>query len=49
MIAIRLRHPRGLPMKAVSVNGSPHTDFDPVKECVRIKSVTGPIAIHAEY
>ena len=48
-IVIRLRHPQGAQMKSVTVNGKPHKDFDPAKECVRIKSVTGRLAIRAEY
>ena len=48
-IVIRLRHPQGLRMRSVSLNGSPHTDFDAGKEIVRIKSVPGPISIHADY
>jgi hypothetical protein len=46
---IRLRHPQGLSMRAVSVNGSPHTDFDPAKEFVRVKAAPGPISIRADY
>jgi hypothetical protein len=35
---LRLRHPQGRPMKAVSVNGKKWTDFDAAKEWVRIPS-----------
>ncbi len=35
-IVIRIRHPKGLPMKAVMVNGKTWNDFDPKREIVRI-------------
>jgi hypothetical protein len=35
-IVIRLRHPDGIKMNSVVVNGKQHKDFDPEKEIVRI-------------
>jgi hypothetical protein len=35
-IVLRLRHPDGKPMRSVTVNRRAHTDFDPVKETIRI-------------
>ncbi len=37
-IVIRLRHPEGLSMKAVQVNGTAWHDFDPKRETVRLDS-----------
>jgi hypothetical protein len=36
-LILHLRLPGGAKMKAVMVNGQPHTDFDPVAETVRIE------------
>ena len=48
-IVIRLRHPDGKPMRAVTVEGKPHKDFDPQKETVTIAASAGPIAVRAQY
>ena len=48
-IAIRLRHPQGLPMQSVTVNGKPHNTFDAKKEYVLIDAPSGPLTIRAEY
>jgi hypothetical protein len=49
-LVIRLRHPDGKPMRAVTVNGQPHTDFDPQKETVRIvPDGAAPIVVRASY
>ena len=37
-LLVRLRHPQAKPIRSVSVNGQAWTDFDPVKEWVRIPS-----------
>ena len=31
-VLLRFRHPKASPIKSVTVNGKPWTDFDPVKE-----------------
>jgi hypothetical protein len=36
LLLVRLRHPQGKPIKAVTLNGRNWTDFDPNKEWVRI-------------
>ncbi|MFO7974630.1 MAG: NPCBM/NEW2 domain-containing protein, partial [Candidatus Hydrogenedentota bacterium] len=33
-IVVRLRHPEGKRIQSVEVNGKPHADFDPEKECI---------------
>ena len=48
-LVIRLRHPDGKPMKAVTVNGKPHQDFDPRKEIVRIAPTKEPVTLRVEY
>ena len=40
-VFVRLRHPEGLPMRHVTVNGEEWRDFDPAKEWVRIPSPGG--------
>lgn len=37
-LLVRLRHPQSKPIRSVTVNGKPWTDFDPAKEWVRIPS-----------
>ena len=49
-LVIRLRHPDGKPMRAVTVNDKPHTDFDPQEETVRIAPEgAAPIVVRASY
>jgi len=48
-IVLRLRHPEGKPMRAVTVNGKPHTDFDAERECIILQPTTEPIMVRAEY
>jgi hypothetical protein len=49
-IVLRLRHPDGKTLRAVTVNGKAHADFDPKKETVRvIPDVTTPITVRASY
>ncbi|MCX6909752.1 MAG: hypothetical protein NTY01_17160 [Verrucomicrobia bacterium] len=49
-IVLRLRHPDGKPMRSVTVNGKAHTDFDPVKETIRIiLDAKRPISVRASY
>jgi hypothetical protein len=48
-IVIRLRHPEGRAMRAVTVNGAPHKNFDAARECVRIEPTREKIVLKAEY
>ena len=35
-LLVRLRHPEAKPIRSVTINGQPWTDFDPAKECVLV-------------
>ena len=48
-VVVRLRHPKGLPIQSVTINGAPHTDFDPAKECVYLGAPTEKITVRAQY
>ena len=48
-LIIRVRHPDGKPMKSVTVNGRSYKDFDPKRECVRLKPRAGTITIRVRY
>ena len=49
LMVIRLRHPDGKPIKAVTVNGAPHEDFDPRNGCINIAPSAGPVKLHVKY
>lgn len=48
-LVLRLRHPDGKPIRAVTVNGKRHGKFDPSKECITIKPTAGAVVVRAEY
>ena len=48
-VLLRLRHPKSLPMKSVTVNGSPWTDFDPAKEVISLHGVEGTVKVESHY
>jgi hypothetical protein len=49
-LVLRLRHPKKSPVKAVTVNGSPHTDFDPAKETIALPgALPGRVQVVASY
>jgi hypothetical protein len=49
-LQVRFRHPRKLPMKSVSVNGSPHLDFDPSREIVMLpRELPERVELRVEY
>ncbi|MGI6414942.1 MAG: NPCBM/NEW2 domain-containing protein [Thermoguttaceae bacterium] len=48
-IVLRLRHPKGRPIRAVQVNGQAHRDFDAERQCVRLAPQTGAITVSVEY
>ena len=48
-VVLRLRHPDGKPMKAVTVNGKPHDRFDAAKETVTIEPSDADITIRVTY
>jgi hypothetical protein len=48
-IVLRIRHPEGKPIRAVTVNGKPHQDFDPAKEIISLTPSKERITLRAEY
>jgi hypothetical protein len=48
-MVIHLRRPEGQTLQSVTVNGTKHSDFDPVNEVVRITAPAGKIIIEAQY
>jgi hypothetical protein len=48
-IVLRLRHPEGKRMRAVTVNGKRHTRFDAQREIITLPSGPGPMSVRAEY
>ncbi len=48
-VLLRLRHPRAAPIKSVTVNGQPWTDFNPAKEMIRLHSLQGTVRVEASY
>jgi hypothetical protein len=48
-IVLRLRHPEGQPMRAVTVQGKPHRDFNAGKETVTFAPTDARMTIRAEY
>jgi hypothetical protein len=49
-LLVRFRHPQSQPMRAVTLNGNPWTDFDVKQEWVRVpKPASGRYAITAKY
>jgi len=48
-VLLRLRHPQAAPIKSVTVNGKPWTDFDAAREVIRLHDVVGTIRVEAAY
>ena len=48
-VLLRLRHPKALPIKSVTVNGKPWTDFDSAKEVVHLHDLKGTVKLEAVY
>ncbi len=48
-IVLRLRHPDGKPLRAVTVNGQPHTHFDVKRETITLPRGSMPVDLRAEY
>ena len=48
-IVVRLRHPRGKAISYATVNGLPHQNFDPEKECVAIDRMSGLTTVRVQY
>ncbi len=48
-IVLRIRHPEEKPIRTVTVNGKPHSDFDADKEIVRLAPGPRPLVVRVEY
>ncbi len=48
-LVIRVRHPQGKPMRAVTLNGRPYGDFDPLKEAVSLPSSKERLMVRIDY
>ena len=48
-IVLRLRHPEGRAIRAVSVSGEPHQTFDPKESSISIKPGPGPITLRVAF
>ena len=48
-VLLRLRHPEGLPMKRVTVNGKPWSGFSAAEECVKLVGASGEVHVEALY
>jgi hypothetical protein len=48
-VILRFRHPKSAPIKAVTVNGKPWTEFNKDKETITLKGLTGTVAVTAQY
>ena len=48
-VVLRFRHPKAAPIKGVTVNGKPWTEFNKDKETITLKGLTGTVAVTAQY
>jgi hypothetical protein len=48
-VLLRFRHPKTTPIKGATVNGKAWSDFDPVKEVIRLHDVQGSVKVQAVY
>jgi hypothetical protein len=48
-VVLRFRHPKSAPIKGVTVNGKPWTDYNMDKETITLKGLTGQVAVTAQY
>ncbi|MGD0899014.1 MAG: hypothetical protein ABR915_14335, partial [Thermoguttaceae bacterium] len=48
-VILRFRHPKTAPIKSVTVNGKPWTEFNKDKETITLKDLTGAVAVTAQY
>ena len=48
-LVLRFRHPKAAPIKAVTVNGKPWTEYNKDKETITLKSLTGTVTVTAQY
>jgi len=48
-VVLRFRHPKTAPIKSVTINGKPWTEFNKDKETITLKGLTGTVAVTAQY
>lgn len=48
-VIVRFRHPNAASIKSVTVNGKPWSDFDPMKETIRLHDMSGSVKVDAVY
>jgi hypothetical protein len=48
-VRLRFRHPQAAPIQRVTVNHQPWTHFNPDKEWIELKGLTGSVAVTAHY
>jgi hypothetical protein len=48
-VVLRFRHPKTAPIKSVTVNGKPWTEFNKDKETITLKGLAGTVAVEARY
>jgi hypothetical protein len=48
-IVIRIRHPDGKPMQSVTIDGKPHSDFDPTAETIRLSPSSSALRLKVAY
>ena len=46
---VRFRHPRATPIRSVDLGGEPWPDFDPDKELIVLKGLTGKVPVQANH
>ena len=48
-MVLRFRHPKSAPIKGVTVNGKPWTEYNKDKETITLKDLTGTVTVTAQY
>ena len=48
-IVLRVRHPEGQPIRSVTVDGRPHSDFDPAAQLIHLAPAATPISVRIAY
>jgi hypothetical protein len=48
-VVLRFRHPKAAPIKSVTLNGKPWTEFNKDKETITLKGLTGQVTVTAQY
>jgi hypothetical protein len=48
-VVLRFRHPKSAPIKSVTVNGNPWTEFNKDKETITLKGLSGTVTLTTQY